>query len=695
MKKKNVLWALVISLFGLGSLIFSINLEQKNPETIFLTSTLLKNYEKFKQDAPEKHILILKRNHHYANASELKDQRVIFYQELKNLEELCPLPCEVITAKKLERNGTNNKENQKNELMNLENDEGKAFSAAIFIDDQELFLKKILKWVNTDKYWNDSNVNFSGMSYTNFLLDQYSESIQKTLFPLMFTLGFVLTFFFINDLKESVIIYLPCLYMAGMSLFALKMIDGHMNMVTSIVPLVVFTISLSLSLHTFYSIKEFKSIKHFLQVKWKPIFLMIFTTYVGFLSLAIAEIGVIKKFGLLSSHLILLGVGGLFLWYKNFETLVAKNPNKGRVFLFEKIFYYSLPKWAIFSIFSFGIVGIFYFVPQLEIITDATRYFPRETKLRENIIEVTKMVTGMPVTEIVLDLDEELTRESLTKISGIEESLRQLDLSQSYQILSNNNLVKLVNAVYAGVEKIPENMPSYFAMRSQLPLSLQETYPIENYYRMTFMGSPLNVSEYKRDLEKIENVLKKSNYKYRINGLHHNLMMSQEAMINVLYESFLASALLVFTISAFYLRRPRLIIAFAIVNSVPVLLAFSFMYLMDYSINIATVMTFSIALGLLGDSTFHISHAMLFPFKSFSDYAAAVLSPVLLSGVLLFLCFVIFMFNSFHPIKEFGGILAFIILGGFVADLYMLPTLIYRQSNHRSAYEDQIQKGPN
>ncbi len=102
-------------------------------------------------------------------------------------------------------------------------------------------------------------------------------------------------------------------------------------------------------------------------------------------------------------------------------------------------------------------------------------------------------------------------------------------------------------------------------------------------------------------------------------------------------------------------------------------------------------MTFSIALGLLGDSTFHISHAKIFPFKTFSDYSSAVLTPVLLSGVLLFLCFVIFLFNDFHPIKEFGGILAFMIFGGYFADLFILPSIIYGNHKHRDHYEKEIE----
>ena len=48
----------------------------------------------------------------------------------------------------------------------------------------------------------------------------------------------------------------------------------------------------------------------------------------------------------------------------------------------------------------------------------------------------------------------------LNEIEKIENDLKLLNLSQKYRILSNNNLVKLVNSLYVNEEKIPDNMAS-------------------------------------------------------------------------------------------------------------------------------------------------------------------------------------------------------------------------------------------
>jgi predicted RND superfamily exporter protein len=123
------------------------------------------------------------------------------------------------------------------------------------------------------------------------------------------------------------------------------------------------------------------------------------------------------------------------------------------------------------------------------------------------------------------------------------------------------------------------------------------------------------------------------------------------------------------------------------VSLLPVALTFLFMSIFNYSINIATVMTFSISLGLLGDSSFHIIYGKTMRFKNFGEYHRGVLSPVIGTGLLLFLSFGIFTFNSFLPIKQFGGILSFIMIMGAIVDLYVLPTLLYKSHWHKKSYE--------
>ena len=672
MKKKILI--ILLSVAGIFSLWFSHDLSQRNPETIFLTEKSLEQYDLFKKEVVEKHALVIKK--------ETKDKNA-FYENLKKIEELCVDDCEMITPRKLKKN--QDAKESKNELMHLESAD---YIAVIIQDNNDEIHKKILTYAEASPYWSDAQTSFAGIPYTNYLLDKYSLVIQEKLFPAMFIMGLVISVFFIGRVKNAVVVYLPCLFAAGFSLTTLKLLYGQMNMVTSIIPLVVFTVTLSLSFHLYFSLMELKSLKNVFKVKWVPIFLMMFTTYIGFLSLGWAEIYVIRQFGFVSSQLVLFATLFAFLWYFLWEEYLAAPAERKITFFSSKIFARTLPAWMIIVFSILGIASVVMVPKRLNVITDATLYFPKDKKIRERILSVTETVSGMPIMEIALSLGHDFDLASAQKIKTWEEGIGALKLSQNYKIISNNTLVTKVNHEYSGNEQLPESIESYLLLRGQLPPSLQESYPVEGTYRLTLLGTPLNVTDYMQDLKKVEDYLKDQKLSYLINGIHHNLMVSQGAMIDVLAKSFLSSAIVIFIFSALFLKSLRFNLVFITVSLLPVALTFGLMYLLGFSINIATVMTFSISLGLVGDSSFHIIYAKKVRFKDFDEYGRGVLSPVVGSGLLLCTCFGMFAFNSFMPIREFGGILAIIMLLGTLADLYVLPTLLYGTSDHKKAYEE-------
>lgn len=668
---------LALALAGLLALLFSRDLPQRNPETIFLTRDSLKEYTDFQKNIVEKQSLVIKKT------TQNKDE---FYTQLKTIEDLCADECQVLKNPARVRK-TTAKNSTEDDLIRFETDE---FAAAIVMSDTDQVQKKILAQLESMPYWNDSSASFAGIPYTNYLLDKYSLAIQEELFPMMFGLGLVIAVLFIGQIKNALIVYLPCLFSAGFSLATLKVMYGQMNMVTSIIPLVVFTVCLSLSFHLYFSLVELKTLKEFFRFKWAPLFLMTFTTYIGFLSLGWAEILVIRQFGLVAAQLVLFCTFYLLLWYYLFEKLISTQVQKERkeLLFFKNVFEHSLPKSAILLLTLLGIASVALVPERLDVVTDATLYFPKKQKIREKIIENTRSVSGMPVMEIVVDLGHDFSTEDIQSMSRIEEGLNNLKMTQAYRILGSNSLIKKVNAEYSGNNIVPEEINAWLLLRSQLPLSLQESYPVENKYRMTVLGEPLNVNEYLKDLEKIKAYLKEQKVTFQINGIHHNLMVSQSAMISVLTESFLSSALVIFIFSAFFLKSLKDNLIFIFVSLLPVALTFGVIYFLGFTINIATVMTFSISLGLVGDSSFHIIYAKKIRFRNFKEYSRGVLSPVVGSGLLLCSCFGMFAFNSFIPIRQFGGILAIILSLGTVVDLFVLPTLLYHSSRHKESYEN-------
>ena len=99
------------------------------------------------------------------------------------------------------------------------------------------------------------------------------------------------------------------------------------------------------------------------------------------------------------------------------------------------------------------------------------------------------------------------------------------------------------------------------------------------------------------------------------------------------------------------------------------------MYLFDLSLNIATVMTFSISMGMIVDSSLHIIHILDQRLVTFNEYIETTVKPVVLSSLLFIFCFSSFGFMGFMPIREFGIILSIMLSLGLLFDLYILPSL--------------------
>ena len=668
----RIILAIILLGLGVGALIYAHQLPQRNPETLFLSKNGLVDYLEFKKTFIEKKMIVIKK-------LEVNEEQ--FYSELKKLQNLCSDTCEIISPRSIKRGSTKSGAN----LINLQSDK---HLAILISDDNDISLKKILSFTEKDIYW-ARNVSFAGMPYTNFLLDKYSLVIQEKLFPLMFVLGFVITILFVSFSTDALVVYLPCLFSAGFSLATLKWLFGEMNMVSAIIPLIVFTVTLSLSFHLYFSLKELKTLKKVFEFKWKPFFLMTFTTYIGFVSLVWSEINVIRDFRIVSAHLVLFCTIFTIGWFRLFENGLIFKKSKSFNFMKPDLFKFSLSKKVILFFTVLGGASVFVIAPKLPIVTDATRYFPKDDHVREKILDVTSTVSGIPLAEIHLNLGHDFSALDLQKMEKLEQDLiKAFKMKKAnIKLISNNRLVEMANGLYSGVETLPQNLESYLLLRGQLPFSLQESYPVDRDYRLTILGEAMNVNEFRKHLDAIQKIMNRHEFNFKINGLYYNLMLSQEAMINILIESFLSSALIIFVFSAFFLKSSKKIFIFVFVSLLPVALTFVGMKLMGFSFNIATVMTFSISLGLVGDSSFHIIYAKDKRFKSFNEYASGVLFPVVGSGLLLVVCFALFTVNSFVPIREFGGILATVLILGTLVDLYVLPTLLYNSVEHQKNYE--------
>jgi uncharacterized protein len=677
MKNKKILYifiSITLLIIGIGGLRYSDDLEQNNKETIFLTKSGVEDYEKFKEKFNEKSFVVVKKEF----SGKVKKYEIEqFQQKASDLEIYCDEKCEILTSSELPKSF--------NEVLTLE---GETFRGLIIISNPS-FIKKILSKIEKSNYWGEisKDLHMVGVPFTNKLLNKYSQSIKKTLFPSLFIgVLFILVILF-RSLKTGLLLFYPCLLSASLSLSTTKYFFQESNLITSIIPLLMFVINLSLVLHIFYTSIELRSLSEAVKEKRRPILLMIITTFIGFFSLYFSELQAVSIFGVLSASLIVLSSVTTIIWLISidqcFNIFPKQNFNSFRpVENFTKVFFRNfLSKKTILIMSLIAIVCGGLLFSKIKILTDATEYFPKESGLKESINNVAKTVLGPPIIDIIVNFDKDITIRDLKKIEIVEQLLikKLKKIDSSSKMLSSNIFTRKANQIYTGEEKIPDHMISYSTVRSKIPNSIKNGFPLQSQYRINILAPPMNVSQYEKLLNITKEIFKRQGLKISFNGLYYHLMVAQKEMITTLFKSFLASLFIISLIALLSFKKIKVFFIFLFVNIIPVFISFIFLKIFKISFNIATVMTYSISLGLIVDSSFHIIDTLDKDDLNYDFFYNTIVKPVISASLILSFCFLMFSFNSFLPIQEFGVCLSIIIFIGMFFDLKILPSLYLKK----------------
>lgn len=654
--KKNVIITLSVSVILLISLgLFTKNLETKNNNKIFLTDSEISQYNERVNELGEFNSLIVLFS---------KDNRSEVSTLISKHCEDCSLfnPSEISIRNVL----TDKLDKEQKEVVFISSE-----SEQDLLDIVEL---------TTDK-----DYSFLGVPYTNYLLNEYSKDISKKLFPLMFVFSLFLLIFLTRKLKDGVILFIPCLSSALISLSLLKIFYSSMSMVNSISPLLVFVVNLSVVFHLYYSYIQYRDWNAVFNDKIKPLVLMLITTCLGLLSLEFSEISAIRDFGRMGALSLVLSCA--FTWgyfYFSRFHFIKKEEVETKLSAIVKTaldLCASFPNRLVFVFLFPPLIAISFFMSQtVPTITDANLYFPDSDQRALSMHKVSETVGGQPLFDITINLKKR-TMESLNKLLVLEQSLQSKNFMKPYKLVSETSLVRDINREYSKTDNLPVNEMAYLALRSKIPAFFKDQFPLENKYRFFLIGDATNVDVYEKDLKKIVDFYKRNDIEIKAGGLYHHLMISQKSMIKTMIKSFLFSVLIISFLALVYYRSIKVFMAFAIVNVGPVLFSFLISSPLGLSYNIATVMTYSIALGIVVDSSFHLVHFFNKENRSIEHYKKAIIRPILGSTFVLVLCFLLIGSNSFVPIGEFGLNLAIIIFLGAIFDLFIFPSFLVKDVN--------------
>ena len=514
------------------------------------------------------------------------------------------------------------------------------------------------------KYLENLNSNLIGSIFVNYHLDITSKIIQDFLFPLVFVIGGILIVLSTKSLVSLLVIFLPSVFSSFLSLMFIKLFFESMNLVTSIIPLISFILLLVTGLHFwFYYVEGFK-FSEIWKLKRVPILLTMTTTSLGFGSLYISEIIAIKQFAMISFITLISSFIFFILWQNYFSIFHFNLTHKSFNF---RARYFSGK--VILGLALFSIVGLFFSFNKISKLTEAMYFYDKEHKVRDDYSRLNNSLYKPSLVDILINYD--LDYDKLLKLEALESDIEN---HSGRDVFSIFDILKDANRVYTGEYKLPGNKFSFFALLSKIPDELKSSFLGDNKLKLSLIGSIEKDNDYFSEISSVQKLVAKKTESFKMSGFTYLMRRSQNSLLATLVYSFGLSLFIISFIAAFYYKSFRLFLVFNFMNLVPFGLIIISMNLLQISFNVATIMTFSIGLGIIVDSTFHIIHGFSLNYNN-HELSTKIYPPIFIGSFLLIISFLSFLFYDFRPIREFGLLLSISIFLGLIFDLAVLPTL--------------------
>jgi uncharacterized protein len=158
---------------------------------------------------------------------------------------------------------------------------------------------------------------------------------------------------------------------------------------------------------------------------------------------------------------------------------------------------------------------------------------------------------------------------------------------------------------------------------------------------------------------------------------------AQRALLQSLVESTLWSFLTITPLMMFVSRSLRAGMVAMIPNVLPVVVIFGAMGWMNIPIDIGSMMSASIALGVAVDDTIHFLSWFREDLKKTGNRRTAIVScykrcatPTLQAACISGIGLSVFAFSTFTPTQRFGWLMLTILVAGVVAELILLPAIL-------------------
>ncbi|MEO0324736.1 MAG: efflux RND transporter permease subunit [Myxococcota bacterium] len=188
-----------------------------------------------------------------------------------------------------------------------------------------------------------------------------------------------------------------------------------------------------------------------------------------------------------------------------------------------------------------------------------------------------------------------------------------------------------------------------------------------------------------RDLEaQLGETLADSGVRYSFTGEAYTGSVGMDAVVGDLLGSLLTAIAIIFVLLSLLFRSLRLGLLSIPPNVIPLVVTMAYMVLRDIPLNAATVIIFSISLGLAVDGSIHVLARFREETRERRSHTHSALlraargtgRAIVISSVTLMFGFAVLLMSNFVPVRRFGELIAVTVASCLLATLVVQPALL-------------------
>ncbi|MDT8301192.1 MAG: MMPL family transporter [Sedimentisphaerales bacterium] len=535
------------------------------------------------------------------------------------------------------------------------------------------------------------NVHLAGTPLMNVALDRGSQQASRTFLPIALLVSVLILAVVLRNLSGVIAVICSVAVTTLWTLGLLVAFGKTLNMVTVILPSLLFVLSLSGGIHIalrFLLICASKqdraaAMRKTLKEVSLPICLSNLTTAVGFGSLMISDMRPVIDFGIfaaigiaLSLPVNLLVVPGLLLLLPSRIANVSSSSKHWTswisVWMVDK-------KKIVLGISGILLILCISWATRAHVESNVLKFFPETSNISRDYKFIGENLTGLYTVEIEFVTPTQNVRQMFKNMEQISEQL--YGESQVAKIIHAGSIAAFIKSIHrpaflspSQTRKNPLNtLMGHYQIRKQQQTNL----------RMSVFIRAMSSNQFYELIERIHILLAQNlddQTEYTVTGVVPLLNAAQQSLINTQIKSFSLALAVVLLLIGLFMKSLRALAAAILPNILPIFALFSIMLLADIPIDAATVMIASVAIGIAADDTIHfLSHFRIHRLSgeqiipairtTFEEIGPAVTltSVVATSG------FLILYMSQFKPVRYFGLLAAITMITAWLGDVFILP----------------------